>query len=286
MSVSIFKEESYFFISDPNSQGVTVSSSGGDFTVLLNSPIRIPYGTVAATMSCIQANIWNVVPNISPELKNDQFEFTTANAGNPGTHTLTIPKGLYSLTGLNAYLSTQFTNLGLPSNLITLSGDDATQKSILTFLEISGPANDHVDFTIANSVRTILGFDSRISPAAGPQIAGFADFGDNTAVFNITNSFLIQSDITPDGIPINANSPGVVASVPIDAPPGSQVVYSPEQPLEFDAMSLRQGKQSVSFRLLNQATTPLDTNGEQYSLVLRLKYQILMSDKNVPLIQQ
>ena len=284
MSVLIPKEKSFFFISDPANPGVNVSQSGGQFTVQLNESIQLPKGAVSASMACIQANIWNTIPNISPELGNDKFTFTTLNAANPGTYALTIPKGLYSLSALNAYLATQFTNLGLPSNLITLSGDDATQKSVLTFLEASGALADHVDFTIANSVRTILGFDARISPAAA-QIAGYSDFGDDVAAFNQTNSFLIQSNIVPGGIPLNANSPQIVASVPITVKSGQQIVYQPDNPIWFDAMALRQGRQNISFSLLNESLVPQDTNNEQYSLVLQLKYHILLADTSVPLLQ-
>jgi D-aminopeptidase len=139
MSVRIPKSTSFFFSSDPANKAQNVSEDGSQFTVVLDTPISLPQGAMSATLSVTQASIWNTSYNISASFGNNSFYFTHAEQ----TNEFIIPDGLYSLSGLNAYLATQFVNLELPSSLIVISGDDATQKTILTVLN----AVDTVDFT-------------------------------------------------------------------------------------------------------------------------------------------
>ena len=132
--MSLFqKENSYIFSSSVDSGASNISSDGSAFSVVLSSPLMIPKDVIDCSIGVLQAQIWNTSPNISPDFKNNIFEYTTT-AAPAGTYTITMPEGLYSLTGFNAYLSSQFVNTGLPANLIAVSGHDATQKSIITFL--------------------------------------------------------------------------------------------------------------------------------------------------------
>ena len=100
---------------------------------------------------------------------------------------ITIPDGIYSLDDLNSTLGREFANLGFASNIILLSPDGPTSRSILTYT-IAGL---DVDFTQANTVRTVLGFNSRESPAIPPSVAGESDYSDNPAAFNQINSFYV-----------------------------------------------------------------------------------------------
>jgi hypothetical protein len=269
-SKSILKKQFSFYISsDPDTGAVNVSPNGSSFRVNLNTPIMIPKNALSCELSTIQANVWNDSNNISAEFGNNVFNFTTNHSGMPVVYNFILPDGLYSLSGLNAYLSTQFVNNGLPSNLITLSGDESSQKTILTFLV----ANDQVDFTVANSVRGVLGFDARLAPLA-PQAAGYNEFSDNAAQFNRTNSYLIECDLVQTGIPVNNFNAGIVASVPINVAPGSQITYEPRTPLVIDASSLIGNTQQVlNIRLLNQSLEAATTN-EIFSFVLRVVYYI------------
>lgn len=265
---SILKKQFSFYVSsDPDTGAVNVSPSGSTFRVNLNTPIMIPKNALSCELSTIQSNIWNDSNNISAEFGNNVFNFTTNHSGVPVNYNFVLPDGLYSLSGLNAYLSTQFVNNGLPSNLITLSGDESTQKTILTFLV----AGDQVDFTVADSVRLVLGFDSRLAPLV-PQPAGYNEFSDNTAQFNRTNSYLIECNITQQGIPIGNFNQGIVASVPINVPPGSQITYEPRTPLVIDASDLiGNTRQVLDVRLLNQSLE-LATTNEIFSFVLKVVY--------------
>ena len=129
MSVLIPKSASFFFSSDPANQAQTVSADGSQFTVVLNSPLGLPRGVMSPSLSITQASIWNTSYNISAAFGNNAFRFRTAN----NTFDFIFPDGLYSLSGLNSYLSTQLANTGLSSNLLTVSGDESTQRTVIIF---------------------------------------------------------------------------------------------------------------------------------------------------------
>jgi hypothetical protein len=279
-SVLIPREFSFIFSSAEENGADNVSEDGSKFSVILSSALQVPSSAVYCYLSVTQASIWNTSPNISAAFGNNKFEFTTTNAGNPGTHNITIPDGLYSVSALNGFLSTTLVNLLLPNNLISLTGDSATGKSILTYLE----AGDSTDFTITDSVREVLGFDSRISPLA-PQAAGFSDFGDNIAEFNRVNSYIIASNVISNGIPLNGGGRGIIASVPINVNPGSQISYQPQSPIAINASELiGNSKLNIDFELLDQELRPTPTASEDWSFVVSIKYGILLTDQKVKLM--
>ena len=219
MSALLERQQSWMFNSDPDAGAQNVSANGATFQMSLNTPIRVPKEAVDCTMGVLQSSVWNTSPNIAAEFNNNVFKFTTSEAP-ADTYTWTIPDGLYSLAGLNSYLASQFTNLGLPSNLITLSGDSATQKSIVTFLT----SGDRVDFTVANSVREVIGFNSVVITAPS---SNYSFYSNNEAEFNRINALVIASNLVAGGIPVNNSSRGIIATIPISAAPGSQINYSP-----------------------------------------------------------
>jgi hypothetical protein len=257
-----------YYSSDPTTGAQNVSADGSTFSVQLNAPLRIPANAVDCTISVLQASVWNTSPNIAAAFGNNVFSFVVAET----PYTIVIPDGLYSLSGLNAYLSSQFVNLGLASNAIVLSGDEATQRTVLTFSAVG----DRVDFTVANSVREVLGFDARIAPPLpGAPSIGFNEYSDGPAAFNRTNSYIITSDLVSDGIPVNSTAANVLVNIPIDAAPGSQVNYAPRNPLPIDAMELVGAiKNQFSFQLRNQTLETIPTAGELYSLVVEFVYTI------------
>jgi hypothetical protein len=274
----IEKQLSFIFSSNPNNGAQNVSADGSSFSVQLNSPISIPSEAVYSTIEVQSANIWWSVPNVSVALNNNTLhiysDWIAADGGVPvgsPNYTITIPDGLYGLKELAAAIARELVNLGLPSNLFTLSGDDSTQKTILTF------GYDDVttlDFTQANTFREILGFDSRFVPTT-PKTAGWSEYSDNIARFNQISSFLINTDLISDGIPVNNTSNGTIANVLIDVKPGSLINYSPVISVKANADQLI-GKSTnyFSFRLTDQDRRVVNTNSEYWSLTAVIKYYI------------
>jgi hypothetical protein len=275
-AVLLTKQLAYIFNSDPSTGSQNLSADGSSFEVSLNNPISIPRGAVDCVAGVVQSAIWSTSPNISPTFNNNVFKFTTTQAP-AGTYTLNIPQGLYSIDGLNTYLSAQYANIGLPTNLILITGDQSTQSSILTF-EFKG---DSVDFTVPNSVRTVLGFNSEVLTAPS---ANYSFYSESPAAFNRVNSFVIASNIVSQGIPVNNQSEGIIALVPITVPPGSQINFQPYNVSWFECRELiGQSKTNMTFRLLNQSLLPTPTSGDYWSFTLVLQFSLLISSGTLAL---
>jgi hypothetical protein len=267
------------FSSDPSQGASPLGTDGSRFEVDMDTPVTLgdPDGlgrrATVVEVAVTRAAVWNVSPNISPEdgFRNNQFPFVSAGT----SYLIEVPTGLYSLTALDGYLSQQFVNLGLSPNLFRLGASDATQSAIIIFED----AGSSVDFrTIAgggqsdSTLRTILGFDAALFTAPS---AGFAQAGSSEAAFNRVNSYLI-STTTMNGLIVNRNSTGVLTQVPIDAPPGSQIVYQPVYPVWFSAPELlNSGRQKWTFALTDQAGRATPTLGEYWSFVLSIRYHLV-----------
>jgi hypothetical protein len=278
MSSTIEKHLSYVFISDPQGGAVNVSPDGDAFTVQLNNPIVIPHKALSCSLVLLQAEIWNVVPNISAKIGNNTLYIYTdyvpltdpPTAPNPQNVQIVIPDGLYSLDGLNSFIGSALTNLDLPVNLITLSSDSATQTVVINF----NYDNTQLDFTQSNTLNEILGFNSRLVPLV-LEPAVHIEFGDNPAKFNRTDSFIIKGDLISNGIPFNNINSGVLASIPITAKAGSQIVYAPYNPIVIDCDELiGKSKSNFSFQLTDQLNRNVDTVGEIWSFSVQISYFI------------
>jgi hypothetical protein len=262
-------EQSYIFSSAERNGARNRSDDGSTFDVQLSGPIAIPKEAVNCTIEVTQANIWYTTPNISARLNNTKFRFFSS-GGYGSTTTLDFPDGLYSVSALNNQLGLLLVNKGFPADFLTISGDDATQKTVITY----GAAGIALDFSGGDTFKDILGFDD-LSPGNYPlsTAAGQNFTGQNVASFNTLNSYLIHSDLVSQGIPVNANGASILAQVPISSRPGSQIVYQPQNPSRTDLTELI-GLPRSSFRiwLTNQVGDYIDTNGEDYSIVVVLRY--------------
>ena len=155
------KQYSIIFSSDPVNGAFNIptapNNAGSSFSVVLGSnPIVIPKEATSCTLWCPQAVFcWWTMLNIVTG-KNDGFSFTITSGAAAGTYSITIPQGIYNLTALSNAINIQLLNTysALPANPITFAADQATQRVVLIF----NLANIQVDFTIANSMRDILGF--------------------------------------------------------------------------------------------------------------------------------
>jgi hypothetical protein len=225
----------------------------------------------------LQAAVWNTSPNIAAGFDNNHLSFTYAEI----RHDFIIPDGLYSLTDLNTTISRMLANNYLPSNLFLLSGDQSTQKTVITYTA----EGVRIDFDVPNSIRTVLGFNDRQSPPAGDSVAGQSDFSDTTAVFNRINSLFVRSSMVNNGLPLNNVGTGIIAAIPISAPPGSQINYTPSNPIPVDANNLiGNSLQVINFDLLDQDLRFVSTVGDYWSITLAIKYKILLTADNLPML--
>jgi hypothetical protein len=253
---------SYFFSSDPDSGAQNVSADGSAFSVYLDRPLGLPTNAVGATLGVISATIWNNTFNISADIGNNVFQYYE----NALLYNHVIPDGQYTVTTLLNFFQLSLTADGFPADSISIAGDSSTQKVIVTAKTLF-----QLDMTV--DLRFILGFNSQLVPAVPNFTNDTTVYADNVAEFNRVDLYQIKSDIVSGGIPVNNQNNNIIASVPITARSGSQIVYQPFNLTEVNASELI-GYKKNTFRveLLDQLGRPTPTNGEIYTFVLRFKY--------------
>jgi hypothetical protein len=254
----------FFLSSSPTAGAENVSADGSGFEINLNSPLAIPASAKALELCVSQAGILNTSPNISASFGNNTFRYTTTTAP-AGVYDIVIPDGLWSLSGLGSYLSTQFINNGHSGALFTLTGQDSTQKSVLTIAS----AGDSAQLASApNSVGPLLGFTTDV---AAP-VANFNAFSQNIAVFNRNISYTIRSNIC-NGLMVNRATSGVIAAIPITARPGSRINFDPRQLTWIPCQELSgTSRTQLNFQLGNQDLAATPTAGEIYTFVVQVRW--------------
>ena len=277
MTAVIEHEFSQIITSDPASLGseASVSSDGSRVDINLDEPLRFSGSSVVTTCEISIASIWNTSPNISVAKANNTLTYII---GGVVQNVITIPDGLYSITTLNAEIVRQIVNDGNPSNTLTLSGNNSTQKSIFTFA-----TGAQVDMT-NSTVRDVLGFESGIYPAVIPIVDGTSVDGQNIAQFADTIDWLIKSDVIPGSIAINNKGLNIIGIIPIQSSVGSITNYTPYNPLKVGTNQLR-GKTINDFyvQICDSAANPL-AQTEPFSITLTFKQSVLISDKKMGLI--
>jgi hypothetical protein len=269
------KERSYFFSTADTDLNTIVSSDRSTISMTLDTPISISSGSLDTSIEINTASLWHTSPNISSALGNNVFSYYINNVQS----TIIIEDGLYSLSSFESHLSRLFVNNGQPSDLITFTGKDSTQTVSITF-----SANTQVDFTVQNSVSSVLGFN----PALYPNVlinSTYSLTGANVAKFNTINTFTIKSDLVLGGIPVNNNDLNLLAVIPIPSGSvGRQINYTPVHPSKVDATDLRGKKRSTFYiQICDEHGKPVRQT-EQWSVLIVVKELILISDKNMPLM--
>lgn len=263
--------QSFFFTSSTAAGAQNVSSDGTQFAVQMDDPIAVPPDAVACEVGVISASIWNNSPNIGPGLgpggvDDNKFQYTTSVAP-AGTYTITLPTGLYSLSAIAAYLSSQFVNNGHPATLFAFGGQGATGLAFITILT----NGDTAHFEQVGSIASILGFPAvAITATATNQTT----YGTSIATLNRNNTYLISSTLISGGIPTNSNASGIIASVPIAAAPGSLINWSATNVLWTPATELiGQRKSNFRFWLTNETGAATPTAGESWSFTVMIRFR-------------
>lgn len=261
---------SFIASSDPKNGATNINSLKNRFELELQRGIAIPANAENCELSVEEATVWWSVPNLITG-KNDKFYITGPNTSDVVTNfVLTIPQGLYDLSGLNQAIQRELENAGAkitPTTLISISGDEATQKVEIRF----NYNNVSIDFTQANTFREILGFNSAVLGPFGTVPNN--QLAPNVANFNTVNSFLLHSDLVDDGILYGNKYNQSIANILIDVSPGSQIVYKPFNPAKSDINNLKGNiRKTIKFWLTDEENNDISTNDEYYSCRLLLTY--------------
>ena len=246
------------FSSDLANGAVNRSADGSTFTVELEgSGLGIPRNATNVNLQVLNSELWWNTPNIVVG-QNANFRYTTGGV----TYTVVIPTGLYSVSQLDTTINRETGN----ADLFLIEPDVGQGKVQITFKN----AGDSIDFSYTQSFNELLGFEAKVynSPGANQTVVG-----PNTAKFSSTSYFLIQSDITNQGLLFNGTYDSIIAKILITSQPGSQVLYQPVNPTLIDAINLiGDRRRRYQFSLLTNTKERADTNGEYWSVQLRISY--------------
>ena len=264
--MGVFQEQIAHFFSSRGEGVELLPTKNGDifgnrFKVTLRNPLKVPGVATLATLEVINATIWNNSFNIAERFNNNHFYITY---GTLPELDITILDGLYGVSELEQFILTQCELGGLPGDIISITGDTSTQKIIIT---MTYP--DTIVTFKPLSCYEVFGF----TPSSVLTTETSPHFGDDVAGFNRVSSYFIQSDLVLGGIPSNASQTGLITSVPINVKTGSLITYNAFNPLPCDASNLiGNGKQTITFALLDQDLRDVSTNGEKWSLSILIRY--------------
>lgn len=257
-----------FVSADPALGAFNVSPGNDRFTVQFKNQLEIHPDARQITLEVVSAEIWWTVLNVKLGI-NDQFKLLVDGDGS-SPYTITIEPGLYDVTNLNSAVNRELINAGLASGLVTITGDSASQKIVLTL----GIVGLQVEWA-AQTFFLLTGFNSaQLVPSIGFTTGSFSELAPNIANFSDVSSFLLHTDLVQTGILIGDREAQVIANPQITVPPGSLINFSPDNPIKIAVPQLRGTRiNQATFYITDQLNRALDFNGEFFSLLLEIKYQ-------------
>ena len=128
-------------------------------------------------------------------------------------------------------------------------------------IEIKSPYQ--IDFTIDNSIRSILGFDRILLTKPGKHEGEYG--------VNITevNSLLIRCSIVTDSY-INGTNSDCICSFSPDVPPGHLIHIRPYQTL-YTPINCTYSIPQITMRITDEASNEVNLNGERVTYHLHIR---------------
>ena len=173
---------------------------------------------------------------------------------------LTFAVGCYEHEDINRELQRMVVELGGKKNDIILTANKNTFQTIMTIAE-----KVQVDFTIPDSIRTVLGFDSKIYKK-GRQLS------EHTVDIMRVNSIFVHTDVIGSAY-VNGSQTPVIYSFFPDTSPGGKIIVQPSV-LIYLPISISVISRLTSW-LTDQDNRILNLRGEE----LTIKYHLRCIDR-------
>ena len=256
------------FIVDSQHGSKNVSAKGDYFEVHLEEGINIPYAAQSCKLELESATVWWTIPNIITG-QNDKMTINAPRASDDviTAYNITIPQGLYNTKGLESAILNELSTAGAKTNptpVINLDENVNTQKIVI----ILNYASSNVDFTVANTPRELLGFNATVISNQGNNTAP------NVANFSTVEYLLLHSDLVSKGLRVGNTHNQTIGRMLIDKLPGSQLIYTPINPIEISCNNLIGSvKRILRFWLTDEKGNSVSTNSDPWSMVIKITWE-------------
>lgn len=234
---------------------IVVSGNSTDLTTNFSPPLMF-FPEKKYEMALVNLETYYSFPNI--DTSNNIFKYNNGTANK----TITLPTGSYELLQINTEIQRQMTSNGdwdstNSKHYITIGTNFATLKSTIN---ITNPAYK-VDFTSSNTVRTLLGFNSKILKS------GYYESDDLVNIMNI-NSIFVNVDCISESY-VNGTASPVLYSFYPNVGPGYKIIQSPNNlvylPLNKNALF------SIKTWITDQNSNLLNLRGENVTIRFHIR---------------
>lgn len=193
-------------------------------------------------------------PNISEGVNN---VFAYKDSPSAESKIVSIPTGSYEISNIASEIKRQVGDEVY--NSIALERNDATLKAVFKL----GPTY-RIDFTQPSSIRSVLGFDSRI--VGGTKEKYYP--GDHIVNILTVNTVFINCDVINNSYNNGVLAPVVYSFFP-PVPPGFKIVQNVENPIYLPVNKTQIN--NITVWLTDQNNNPLNFRGETITIRFHLR---------------
>lgn len=230
-----------------------LSGNTSDFITCHDSVVLDPSKNYEAAL--LSLDTYNSIPNISVN-KNNIFTYSTDDG--ISWKTVTLNTGAYELQAINNEIKRQIIANGDDESALNIAANISRLTSIVTIENLSYK----VDFGVANSIGSLLGFD---------KIVVGHGYNESSSIVNIMqiNSILVNIDIIMGSYVNGLQSPTLYSFYP-NVSPGYKIVERPNPSLLYYPIS-RHDISRMRVWLTDQNGNLIDLRGETLTIRIHVR---------------
>jgi len=230
-----------------------LTGNTSDFTTCHNSVILDPNKNYEAAL--LSLDTYNSIPNIT-QGKNNLFPYSVDNGKT--WKIIALNTGAYELAAINNEIKRQLIANGDSDSAITVTANVSRLTSIVSIENSSYK----VDFSVPNTIGSVLGFDR--------VVIGFG-YNESSNIVNImqVNSILVNIDIIMGSYVNGSPSPTMYSFYP-NVAPGYKIVERPNPSLIYYPLS-RHDISRMRVWLTDQQGNLIDLRGETITIKIYVR---------------
>ncbi len=251
----------------------SVTPLGSTFVVDFTPSLQISPAARNVSLSLVQATVWWTVPNLEAVSITVRI-LASEEVPTAKDVVVSFRKGIYTYKEVNKIFNNAFTEAEVDPLAVSFNPNWSTNLMVMSF---GIPAELTFDLS-TSALSSILGFNNgtyRYYPIGGENQQLYE--AQTTAKFDSVQFLMVGTNMVDRGFQIGGGRyKNVIAKIGIvGVDPGFQIVHEPPNPLEVTTQMFNgDGLSRAEFTLMDQTGQPVDTNGQPWSLLLRIRYYI------------